>query len=150
MRYKTWIMSKIANAQAGGRKHFSIASPTAQGPKSITSNPFSNERSKQMTSLIQISTNASKLVHQNISEQRWAVQKLLYVTEFSSMLQRIIRKQLGPCPQNFRDRQLQFKLPALIRDEQWGNLSHPPPWSSHFCSTWVKFTCPSPHHKKLQ
>ena len=51
-------------------RHFSIPSLTGLEQKSIQSDPFSKDRNKQMTSLIQISTNASKLVPQKISEQR--------------------------------------------------------------------------------
>lgn len=51
-------------------RHFSTPSLTGLEQKSVTSNPFCNDRSKEMTSPIQISTNASKLVHQKISKQR--------------------------------------------------------------------------------
>lgn len=43
------------------------------------------------------------------------------------MLQCKIWKQLGPRPQNFRVRLLQFNLAAHIQDEQWGKLSYSPP-----------------------
>lgn len=128
-------------------RRFSMPSLTGLEQKSVTSNPFCHDRSKQMTSPIQISTNASKLVHQKISEQRWSVQKLLYITEYSYMLQCKIRKQLAPRPQNLRVRLLQFNLAAHIQDEELGKLSYSPPWSSRFSLTWVTFTRASPHHR---
>lgn len=116
-------MSKIVNAQARGRDALQYSLSYRPGTK----NPFSNDSSKQTSSLIwKISTNASKLVHQKISEQRQSVPKLLHLTEYSCRLQCKIWKLLGPHPQNFRVTQLQLKIAAHIRDGQWGNLSYPP------------------------
>lgn len=63
-------MSKIDNAQASGRGTLVLPLLQVWNKKSITSNPFSNDRSEQMSSLVQISTNVPKLLHQKMPEQR--------------------------------------------------------------------------------